>query len=881
MGKGQKKQHQDAPIAFLPSAIDVVPQQHEDEIISSLSNVSLASPPPTPGSMTVDDMVEAYNDLCVPPPGKGKRRALVKRQEYSFQAPGKAVRTVYSYNCMESMFRKRSELPTLARGLFVIEDNESWKIAARGYDKFFNINELPTTKWDNIEENTSGPYELTLKENGCIIFVAAVDGDLLVTSKHALGPAKAENRTADGSFKPSHAEKGNEWVNRHLESKRKTRKELADFLARQNLTAIFELADDDFEEHILEYPPDRRGLYMHGLNENVPAFRTRSSQEVAEVARVYGFKCVETIVFQTVSEVRTFTDSCRATGSYQGRAIEGFVIRGRQKASPDLAFFFKVKYDEPYLMFREWREVTNRIRSGKDSTFKPRFQLTKQYIAWVKAKLRTRPELFQDYGNQKGIIAVRNLFLQQAHIDGIGEHIVREARKTTEEFERGEATIKSEEELEAQDAEYLPLPSSNKQPRGKVPACNTPRQTGAFGKEKVLIIPIAIIGAGKTLLARILTFLYPANFGHIQNDNINGKRPAPRFAQEIISQFDSKDFVVADKNNHFFQHRQDIIKAFRGSYPGGRVIALDWGIEKMVKDLGLEQLVNLCAERVVQRGENHQSLTPSRAKDFKSIIRAFAVKRDALDLRGPADNGIDEVISLNLTDSPEQHVKKILPTLGLALPTAEGYQKALDEALTVTEKVRKEVKDMSAQKKTRYYGISIDKTFDIAKFVGEVFSKHPDADRTFWEELQSARLPEQNAKGWHITLCMKGKGGPTADELCATYEAQIKRFMAEHGESIQQDPDGRTTAGPSVSVDVEEVVWDDRIICLSVSLPEGVRCMNPVPHITVCTQNGVQPVTSNEVLGWVKEGIADGKIRGRIKLPAAVTVTGRICGFYF
>ncbi|KAI9004108.1 RNA ligase-domain-containing protein [Gaertneriomyces semiglobifer] len=842
MAKGKKKQHQHAPIALPRSDIGVVAQQQEDEIVSSLSNVSLASPTPTPGSMTVNEMVEAYNDLCVPPPGKGKRRALVKRQEYSFQAPGSVERTVYSYNCMESMFRKRSELPTLARGLFVIEKNESWKIAARGYDKFFNINELPTTKWDTIEENTTGPYELTLKENGCIIFVAAVDGDLLVTSKHALGPAKADNRTADGSFKPSHAEKGNEWVNRHLESKGKTRKELADFLARENLTAVFELADDDFEEHILEYPPDRRGLYMHGLNENVPAFRTRSSQEVAEVARVYGFKCVETIVFQTLSEVRTFTDSCRETGSYQGRAIEGFVIRCRQKASRDLAFFFKVKYDEPYLMFREWREVTNRVRSGKDSTFKPRFQLTKQYIAWVKTKLRTRPELFRDYGNQKGIIAVRNLFLQEAHIDGIGEHIVREARKTTED---------------------------------------TPRQAGAFGKEKVLIIPIAIIGAGKTLLARILTFLYPAKFGHIQNDNINGKRPAPRFAQEIISQFDSKDFVIADKNNHYFQHRQDIIEAFRSSYPGGLVIALDWGIEKMVKDLGLEQLVNICAQRVLQRGENHQSLTPSRAKDFKQIIRSFAMKRDALDLRGPADKGIDEVIALSLTDSPEQHLKKILPTLGLALPTAEGFQKALDEALTVTETVRKEVKDMSAQKKTRYYGISIDKTFDIAKFVDEVFSKHPEADRTFWDELQNARLPEQKAKGWHITLCMKGKGGPTAEELCATYEAQIKRYITDNSGSIQQDPGGRTTAGPSVSVDVEELVWDDRIICLSVSLPDGVRCMNPVPHITVCTQDGVQPVTSNEVLGWVKEGTADGKVRGRIKLPAAVTVTGRICGFYF
>ena len=55
-------------------------------------------------------------------------------------------------------------------------------------DKFFNTNEVRETAWDFIQERTKGPYELSLKENGCIIFISSLeDGTLLVCSKHSTG----------------------------------------------------------------------------------------------------------------------------------------------------------------------------------------------------------------------------------------------------------------------------------------------------------------------------------------------------------------------------------------------------------------------------------------------------------------------------------------------------------------------------------------------------------------------------------------------------------------------------------------------------------------------------------------------------------------------
>jgi tRNA splicing ligase len=55
-------------------------------------------------------------------------------------------------------------------------------------------------------------------------------GELLVTSKHCIGGI--------------HANKGTEWLHRHLE---KSMAEFIAFLQLHNVTLVFELADDDFE----------------------------------------------------------------------------------------------------------------------------------------------------------------------------------------------------------------------------------------------------------------------------------------------------------------------------------------------------------------------------------------------------------------------------------------------------------------------------------------------------------------------------------------------------------------------------------------------------------------------------------------------------------
>ncbi|KAJ3089094.1 hypothetical protein HK100_007855, partial [Physocladia obscura] len=159
--------------------------------------------------------------------------------------------TIAAFNCPELSYKDET-LPSMARGLFALvnPDPQTKKsILVRGYDKFFNIGEIPSTTVESIPESTVPPYEITVKENGCIIYVSAYNGVLIVTSKHAMTLPLAKNvapvNTAIAAppskdLKISHAQKGNEWVDRHLLSVLKSRGELATFLERENVTAVFE-----------------------------------------------------------------------------------------------------------------------------------------------------------------------------------------------------------------------------------------------------------------------------------------------------------------------------------------------------------------------------------------------------------------------------------------------------------------------------------------------------------------------------------------------------------------------------------------------------------------------------------------------------------------
>ncbi|KAJ2663000.1 tRNA ligase [Coemansia sp. RSA 1199] len=548
-----------------------------------------------------------------------------------------AGREVTSWKSTDYLYKKEPcPLPSQARGLFTCTEDGEVRIAARGYNKFFNINEVPKTNWSWIEDNTHGPYEMTVKEDGCLILASGLDGGktLLVTSKHAIVVP--------------HAQMGRQWMEQHLSKAGKTVVEFATFLYERNATAVFELCDDAFEEHILEYPERTRGLYLHGINRNSVELDTWPSTEVAKVAEYFGFNVVKRFEFNSALEGRELADSVRKDEMLEGRVIEGFVMRCKLNGT-DEPYMFKIKYDIPYLMFREWRVVTDCILSKKP--YRTSYPMTKNYAAWVKQQIRTNPADFASFRNQKGHFVVRKRF-----------------------FEFYKQYGASEEEFYDQISQIS-------------------------GGTKVLLMPVASIGCGKTTISVALSRLF--GFGHIQSDNTIGKKNARGLFQEaVLDEFGGTTFVIADRSNHIAYQRKSLTSVIRTELVNCQIVALCWAHDKSK----MQSILDKNVERVIARGEAHQVFTPNSSPEFRRImnghIRAFA----PLDLESESDKLINEVIELDsLADSAEnlqvavEALCKMFPDT-LKLPSESEVNEALEYALAFEPEVQVVV-DSKADKK--------------------------------------------------------------------------------------------------------------------------------------------------------------------------------------
>ncbi|EGN92568.1 hypothetical protein SERLA73DRAFT_99105 [Serpula lacrymans var. lacrymans S7.3] len=784
-----------------------------------------------------------------------KSPKLVRSSEYA--APSDPEVTVRSWKMNEFKYYDiPSPFPTLARGLFSLKLSDKndgvdgtgkakHRIVVRGYDKFFNIGEVPWTNWKSLEAYTGSPYTLTLKSNGCIIFIAALTpSKLLVTSKHSLGPVKGVTE--------SHSEAGHRWLRRHLADKGKTEEQFASTLWEKNWTAIAELCDDSFEEHVLPYSSDKSGLHLHGFNETTKAFRTLPTTAVDAFADEWGFIKTASIELQTIPEVKAFTDKIGETGKWNDEALEGFVVRthisvpthasDRNTTCPPpypagSSFFFKVKFDEPYMMYRDWREITKILLNTKGSLQDaklPRSKLkrpeTKVYIKWVKEEISKNRGAFSEYTKGKGIISTREKFLRWLEDDG------------------GKTDLSEIKESAASDK--------------------------AFGK--TIIVPIAIPGCGKTTVAVALAHLF--KFGHTQSDDVQAKKPAPIFIKNVVELLKLHDVVIADKNNHLVQHREQLREAVSHMDPPVRLLALNWALDEPPATIQ-----RICGDRVFSRGDNHQSLRADKiTKSHEDAIWQFLKGYEEL-----SDNEMDVTIEMNVEETPEQAIRRAVDgcvdILGLERPSEEKISEAAQLAMGYVPRSKKP-DDKKKKKKSddddatpRYFGLLAE--VDLVQSIGEKLREAddvPESGKALWEQLVSDK---RVAGRPHVTIVHR-------NTLPAEYELW-ERCSALH----------RTPAPPLFKFNLGHLVWNERVMAITVDdlevdtdalghtddgqeghefvskLPEEVRGRM---HITVGTRDAnVLPIEGKSIVeAWRKnrgdgvesmelEGIhAKGRIKG-------------------
>ena len=788
--------------------------------------------------------------------GNGSKRRNVSCKKTTFKLDGAHGLEVNSWRFQDWDY-KRDDLPTYARGLFTYKRRDGTpEIATRGYDKFFNVGEVNDTQWRNVETGTKGPYELSVKENGCIIFISGLEDDfLLVCSKHSTG-ARADTDL-------SHAVAGEKWIDKHLSAVGRTRQDLAKELRKRNVTLVAELCDDSFEEHVLAYDETAAGLYVHGINLNLPEFTTYPGHQVHKFADEWGFKKAQYLIKHDVASMKTFLDGCAETGSYDGRDTEGFVIRCQKReggtSGPFVDWFFKYKFEEPYLMYRQWREATKATISGKVPRYKKHKQVTDEYLLYARRRLAQDPKLGKAYNANHGIIEMRDGFLKERGL-------------------KGSDIIRREQVADGSDTNQV--------------------------TNNVVLVPIATLGCGKTTVAIALTKLF--EWGHIQNDNITGKQGRPKqFATQITNALAANPVVIADRNNHQKRERKQIIEDVEQIVPDARFVAIHY-VHSPKAQL-IPKIRQITQQRVFDRGNNHQTIqagTKSR-EEISNIMEGFLNRFEPLDVSSDPDSLFDEVIDIAVEDSSRDNLEIILnhlhaayPKLVVEVPSAEDldaaivtamhdYQPDLKHDLSFQSKNKNKSQKSanghqngsqgtghlsleSKPSKPEYFCLKLP-TSQVLSSLSTTFKSQPTHVSKFYTQLQQSRRLQSS---FHVTLMHRAsihKRPELWSCLTSLYasksEEQQQRQLTNPGDPLLGD----------CRVQLERVVWDNRVMCiLARILDEGWETANAHAHITVGTADkSIKPVESNGLVEeWWQVGATEESGIGEVLCEGGREVLG-------
>lgn len=205
-------------------------------------------------------------------------------------------RVLMHYSDEAMYFRRWNNLTRVCRGLVV--DLDDYSVVVHPYDKFFNENEMPETKLENLPLL---PYEVAVKLDGSEgILYPTKDGDLRIITK--------------GGFNSDYGRYGSKILWSKYD--RAARRIMAEKLYN-DYTFVFEIIYDKYDTNkiVVEYDePDLKLIGIRDLRND----RMLSYTEAIDFAKDLGLSYVEL-------EALTITDLMRLRGERDN--FEGWVVR--------------------------------------------------------------------------------------------------------------------------------------------------------------------------------------------------------------------------------------------------------------------------------------------------------------------------------------------------------------------------------------------------------------------------------------------------------------------------------------------------------------------------------------------------------------------------
>lgn len=256
---------------------------------------------------------------------------------------------ICSLNFSKDVFFNASwdDVVVKARGLFY--NNKTNEIVARGYDKFFNIDETSETSLPELSKNIKFPFVGYVKENG---YLGNLGYDSETDSLFF-----ATKSTNEGDFSQWFVQIFNSLVDD------KTKEQIKNYLRNAEASMVFEVIDPQNDPHMIEY--EKPELVLLDVFHRSTETEKLPFDDLVKVGTHFNLKTkAKAFNFNSFSAFEGWHRKSTQDLTYQfgAKDIEGFVFEDSNG--------FQTKIKLPFYSF--WK----RMRSSKDSFIRLNEQLT-------------------------------------------------------------------------------------------------------------------------------------------------------------------------------------------------------------------------------------------------------------------------------------------------------------------------------------------------------------------------------------------------------------------------------------------------------------------------------------------------------------------------
>lgn len=287
---------------------------------------------------------------------------------------------ISSFNFTRNAFfgKHWDEITTTARGLFV--DTNTGKIVARGYKKFFNINEKRETELEHLLVKFKD-QKITLykKENGFLGIMSWVNNEMFLASK------STNQGEFAGYFKTLYEQSDIDKI------------KVEKYLRENDVTLVWEVIDIENDPHIIEYPKSK--IVLLDIIHNQYEFKREPYEKVVELAKEIGCECKT--IYKEFEDIREFhywyivnTDE----EDLSKTDIEGVVVE-----CGDIMTKLKFPY---YNFWKLMRKTKEQVARGSGVKLSKMYNATANYfLHWLKEQTKEV--------QQQDIITLRKKFEEE------------------------------------------------------------------------------------------------------------------------------------------------------------------------------------------------------------------------------------------------------------------------------------------------------------------------------------------------------------------------------------------------------------------------------------------------------------------------------------